>query len=313
MKRYSILWIFLLSVLFCSAQKAMSPPTVMIVPDDIYCKQHGYTINFNNQGIVETKPDYERALTEDAALHPVLTQIAELITDRNDRIVIIDLMTAIDNYKADRALDAANGTEESADEAIVRRSEADIIVKVHFDLIKNGPQRQVQYTITGTDAYTANKFAPITGVGEPSTNAAPAILVREAIFGKMDAFLEKVLAYYTNMVKNGRQVAINFKVTNGAGLTMDSKVGNNLLKEVIDDCLYDLSVDGNGLERVRGGSNFLNYSSIYIPLFANVRGRERKQKTEDVARKVSTMLESHNIKSHYTTVGLGKVNFYIGE
>ena len=129
----------------------------------------------------------------------------------------------------------------------------------------------------------------------------------------MDAFLEKVLAYYTNMVKNGRQVAINFKVTNGAGLTMDSKVGNNLLKEVIDDCLYDLSVDGNGLERVRGGSNFLNYSGIYIPLFANVRGRERKQKTEDVARKVSAMLESHNIKSHYTTVGLGKVNFYIGE
>ena len=30
------------------AQKAMTPPHVMVVPDLIYCKSHGFTQQFNN-------------------------------------------------------------------------------------------------------------------------------------------------------------------------------------------------------------------------------------------------------------------------
>ena len=41
------------------AQKVMTPPHVMVVPDLIYCKSHGYTQQFNNNGITEVIPAWK--------------------------------------------------------------------------------------------------------------------------------------------------------------------------------------------------------------------------------------------------------------
>ncbi len=315
MKRTMLLVLgVVMGVFAANAQKMMSPPTIMIVPDDIYCKTNGYTLSFNNQGSTEVRPDYEKALTEDQTLHAVLLQIGQLITDRNSSIEIVDILTAINNYKSDAAMNESNfGSEaESVDEAIIRNSQADILVKINFTLLKNGPQRQVQWTMAGIDAYTSMQFAPISGVGQPATATSPAILVREAVFGQMDAFLQKMLGYYQRMATNGRGISFNFKIADGSSLSMNSKTGEYTLQEVIDDFLYDNSVDGNGLEKVRGGSTFLNYQCVYVPLMAEVRGRMRKQNANQIARKLSTYLETdYGIQSEFKTIGLGKVNFYI--
>lgn len=310
--------LFVIAVTFCvvyssMAQKVMTPPHVMVVPDMIYCKSHGYVRQFDNMGITETVPDYEKALSEDPSLHSVLTQIAQLITDRNESIVIVDLLEAINNAKADAAMAAANDGDqsESVDEAIIRNSEADILVKVQFETLKNGPQSQVSYTLTGTDAYTNQMFAPISGIGSPSTSANTAVLLREAVFGNMDAFLSKMLSFYQNMTVKGRMVAFDIKVASTASVNMNSKVGEYTLREQIEDFLYDNSVDGNGLERVKSGNTFLQYQGVYIPLVATIRGRQRKQGAKDVAQKLVNFLGQNNINSEYKIRGLGKVNIYI--
>lgn len=296
-----------------SAQRAMTPPRVMILPDLIYCKAHGFTQQFNNMGIAETIPDYERAITEDPSLHSVLIQIAQLITDRNSDIVIVDLIEAINSAKADAAMAAANAGDqsESVDEAIIRNSEADILIKVQFDLLKNGPQYQVSYVLTGTDAYTNNMFAPITGMGAPSTSANPVILLREAVYSNMDAFLAKMLSFYTSMLTKGRMMAFEIKTTSTSSVNMNSKVGNYTLREVIEDFLYDNSVDGNGLERVRSGNTFLQYDGVYVPLISTIRGRQRKQAAKDVAQKLVNFLGDNGIIAEYKIRGLGKVNIFI--
>ena len=155
------------------AQKAMTPPHVMVVPDLIYCKSNGYVQQYNNNGVTETIPDYERALSEDPSLHAVLTQVKQLIAEKNSDIVLIDLIEAINNAKADAAMANANFADqsESIEEAIIRNSEADILVKVQFDMLKHGPNYQVSYTLNGTDAYTNRNFAPVEGMGKPSTSA----------------------------------------------------------------------------------------------------------------------------------------------
>ena len=314
MKKIFFLFAFLATVVGNAlAQKAMTPPHVMVVPDLIYCKSHGYTQQFNNMGITETVPDYEKALSEDPTLHSALIQIAQLITDRNNDIVIVDLLEAINNAKADAAMAAANAGDqsESVDEAIIRNSEADILVKVQFDLLKNGPQYQVSYTITGTDAYTNRMFAPISGMGAPSTSANPVVLLREAVFSNMDAFLTKMLSFYTGMVTKGRMVAFEIKTTSTSSVNMNSKVGEYTLREQIEDFLYDNSVDGNGLERVKSGSTFLQYDGVYVPLISTIRGRQRKQGAKDVAQKLVNYLEQNGISSEYKIRGLGKVNIYI--
>lgn len=164
-----------------SAQKVLTPPSIMIVPDIVYCNTNGYTVTGAGG---EKIADYEAALAQDPTLHSVLTQIAQLIKERNSEIVIVDLIEAINNAKSDEMMAIANSGSESEniDETIIRNSNADLLVKVHFDLIKNGPQYQVSYTLNGTDPYTSSNFAPIEGLGKPSTAASPvALLDRKSV------------------------------------------------------------------------------------------------------------------------------------
>lgn len=297
------------------AQKAMTPPHVMVVPDKIYCVSHGFTQQFNNNGITETIPDYERALTEDPTLHAVLAQIAQQImeADVNKKIVIIDLIEAINNAKADAAMAAANAGDESesVDEAIIRNSEADILVKVQFDLVKNGPEYRVSYVLKGTDAYTSRDFAPVSGLGKGSTSANPVVLLREAVFENMAPFTASLLKYYENMVENGRMVALEIKTTSTSSFNMNSKVGQYTLREQIEDFIYDNTVDGNGTERVQSGNTFMSYKGIYIPLQVTIRGRQRKQGAKDIAQKLVNFLEGNGVSADYKIRGLGKVNIYI--
>ena len=137
------------------------------------------------------------------------------------------------------------------------------------------------------------------------------MLLREAVFENMDAFLAKMLAYYNGMVKSGRMVAFDIKTTSTASVNMNSKVGEYTLREQIEDFLYDNSVDGNGLEHVKSGSTFMQYQGVYIPLIATIRGRQRKQGAKDVAQKLVNFLEGNGISSEYKIRGLGKVNIYI--
>ena len=311
MKRILTIVIALLAITGSTwAQKAMTPPPVMVVPDMIYCKAHGYVSK--PDGDTE-RPDYERALTEDPTLHSVLVQVAQLISDRNPDIVIVDLLEAINSAKNDAAMAAANSGDqyESVEESIIRNSEADILIKVQYDLLKNGPQYQVSYTITGTDAYTNRMFAPIEGMGAPSTSANPVVLLREAVYQNMDAFLAKVLQYYQGMVTKGRMVAFDIKTTESAGLSMNSKVGDITLHEFIEDFMFDNSVDGNGTERVKSGATFMQYQGVYIPLISTIRGRQRKQGAKDVAQKLVNELANKGVTAEFKVRGLGKVNLYI--
>lgn len=293
-----------------SAQKVLTPPSIMIVPDIVYCNTNGYTVTGAGG---EKIADYEAALAQDPTLHSVLTQIAQLIKERNSEIVIVDLIEAINNAKSDEMMAIANSGSESEniDETIIRNSNADLLVKVHFDLIKNGPQYQVSYTLNGTDPYTSSNFAPIEGLGKPSTAASPVALLREAVYDNMDGFLDMLLKYYNNMLTGGRMVAFEIKVRNNSDLTMNTKVGEYTLREEIEDFLYDNSVDGKGLENVKSGSSFMQYKGVYIPLIATIRGRQRKQGAKDVAQKLVNFLADKNIKAEHKILGLGKVNIYI--
>ncbi len=313
-KKMKRIFFVIFALLLCCgsfAQKAMTPPHVMVVPDLIFCKANGYIRQFNNNGITETIPDYERALSEDPSLHAVLTQIKQLIAENNSDIVLIDLIEAINNAKADHAMSEANfgDQSESIEESIIRNSEADILIKVQYDIAQHGPQYQISYTLNGTDAYTNRNFAPVEGMGKPSTSANPVVLLREAVYDNMKPFLDLMLSYYNNMITKGRMVAFDIKTT--GGVNMNTKVGQYTLREQIEDFLYDNSVDGNGLERVKGGNTFLQYQGVYIPLVTTIRGRQRKQGAKDVAQKLVNFLEENGVNADFKIRGLGKVNIYI--
>ena len=73
-----VLLLFLGGVVFAQAKK----PTIMVVPSDAWCFQHGYMTTFDNQGVVEKIPDYSSALSQDPDLLLVIGKINTLMTDR---------------------------------------------------------------------------------------------------------------------------------------------------------------------------------------------------------------------------------------
>lgn len=295
------------------AQKPLTPPHVLILPDMIYCKNHGYIQKFDNMGVIEEIPDYERAINEDATLHSALTQLAQLITDRNSDIVIKDLNECINLAKTDAALSNAAGGDvsESIEEAIIRNSNADIIIKLNFDLIKTGPQYAVSYTINGVDSYTGRAFAPLEGVGKESTSANPVLMLREALYGQMDAYLRKMYQFYRTMMDKGRMISFDIKITSSSPHRMSTRFGELTLAEYIDDFLYDNSQDGGGLEQMKGGDTFAQYQGVYIPVSATIRGRQRRQGAKDVAQRLVNHLNDIGVDADFKVVGLGKVNVFI--
>ena len=72
-----ILFCFVLSL---SAQE--KKPTIMVVPSDVWCNQHGYMTTFDNQGSLQKVPDYKTALQSDADLLLVIGAINTLMADR---------------------------------------------------------------------------------------------------------------------------------------------------------------------------------------------------------------------------------------
>ncbi len=294
------------------AQRLMTPPHVLIVPDMLYCSNNGYIIDAEVGGTMRAVPDYERALAEDATLHNALMQVAQLINERNSDIVLVDLLETINLAKNDAEIADENGAaDETVAESIIRNSNADIIIKVNYDLLRNGPSYRISYTLQGTDAYTGRNFAPLEGVGAEATASNPVVLLREAIYGGMDSFLTKILAYYNGMRDHGRMVAFDITTAAGSGITMNSRVGDLSLREFIEDYLYDHSVDGSGTERVRGGDTFLHYDGVYIPLTTTVRGRQRRQGAKDVAQGLVNALADKGIEAGFKIVGLGRANIYI--
>ena len=53
-----IIAVFLNMAAFSQAKK----PTIMVVPSDVWCIQNNFSSTYDNQGVQETIPDYNRAL-----------------------------------------------------------------------------------------------------------------------------------------------------------------------------------------------------------------------------------------------------------
>ena len=82
MKCKCILSVALLAVFSLSAMGQAKKPTLMVVPSDAWCKEHGYEQTFDNQGTAEQIPDYKAAVSSDKQLNAVISKINLLMADR---------------------------------------------------------------------------------------------------------------------------------------------------------------------------------------------------------------------------------------
>lgn len=315
MKRYIITALLALCVAMAFGQARK--PSLMVVPSENWCYQHGYMQDFDDQGTIVQIPDYQKALRENSELSVVITKIGILMADRG--FPLVDLkqqMTTNTNVNAQmHALQSktsgANVAESPLDK-IKRTAKADILLEVGWTLNQTGPKRSVTYILAGKDAYSNKQVAGAEGTGAPSFTSELPVLLEEAVQNNMDNFSAQLQAHFDDMMTNGREVAVDVMVfDNGSGVDLESEFGGQELTEVITDWM-DQNTMNHRYTTADGSENFLQFTQVRIPLY---KANGSPMDTYDFTSQLRKFLRAapYNLQSKLNRVGLGRCMLIIGE
>lgn len=311
-------YILALLMTFChlSSFGQAKKPTLMVIPSDAWCKQHGFTQSYSNQGTMETVSDYKMAVSSDMQLNAVISKINNLMADRG--FPLKDLQQTIKSISADAAEDALitskNGSQitESPLDRLRRRAKADIILEIEWTINKIGPKSSVTYNLRGLDAYSNKQVAGAEGTGKGSFSAEIPVLLEEAVQDHMDMFTQRLQNHFDDMMENGREVTLVFKVfDNGSGLDFEQEYEDYELNEIIDNWLSDNCVN-HRFNKSDATESMILYEQVRIPLYkSNGVAMDTYSFARDIARFFKK--EPYNIPIKTVNKGLGKCELIFGE
>lgn len=291
-------------------------PTLMVMPSDAWCNEHGYMQSFDNQGTTEKVPDYKAAVSTDKQLNAVIAKINNLMADRG--FPLKDLQQTLKTLNNDAAEDAlitskaGNTITETPLDRLRRRAKPDIILELDWTVNKMGPKSTITYNLRGLDAYSDKQIAGSEGTGKGSFSAEIPVLLEEAVQDHMDAFCERLQNHFDDMMQNGREVSLIMKVfDNGSGLDFEKEYGDEELNEVIDNWLSNNCVN-HRFNKSDGTETTLVYDQVRIPLY---KENGQAMDTYAFARNLARFLKAapYNIPVKTVNKGLGKCQLIFGE
>lgn len=297
---------------FAQAKK----PTLMVMPSDAWCNEHGYMQAYDNQGSIEKVPDYKAAVSTDKQLNAVISKINNLMADRG--FPLKDLQQTLKAVNTDAAEDAlitskgGNSVAESPLDRLRRRAKPDIIMELDWTVNKMGPKSSVTYNLRALDAYSNKQIAGSEGTGKGSFSAELPVLLEEAVQDHMDEFCQRLQAHFDDMMQNGREVSLIMKVfNNGSGLDFEKEYGDEELNEVIDNWLSDNCVN-HRFNKSDGTETTIVYDQVRIPLY---KENGQAMDTYAFARNLARFFKvaPYNIPIKTVNKGLGKCELIFGE
>ena len=162
---------------FAQAKK----PTLMVMPSDAWCNEHGYMQAYDNQGSIEKVPDYKAAVSTDKQLNAVISKINNLMADRGFPLKDLQqTLRAVNTDAAEDALITSKGGNSVAESPLVRlrrRAKPDIIMELDWTVNKMGPKSSVTYNLRALDAYSNKQIAGSEGTGKGSFSAELPVLL----------------------------------------------------------------------------------------------------------------------------------------
>ena len=307
-----VLLLFLGGVVFAQAKK----PTIMVVPSDAWCFQHGYMTTFDNQGVVEKIPDYSSALAQDPDLLLVIGKINTLMTDRG--FPLKNLETVVKSIRQQNAEDnliqsktSGAGLSENPIDRFRRTARADIILQLTWTINTSGPKKSITYNLQGLDSYTNKQIAGAQGTGGNSFSAEIPVLLEEAVMAHMDNFCQQLVSHFEDVHHNGREVNVSVRVfDNGSGLDLESEFGGEELSEIIDNWMSAHTVNHN-YNKSEASETFIQFEQVRIPLY---KENGSAMDTEGFVRELRKfLLNSYQIQSKVLPRGLGHCILVLGE
>ena len=322
MKKVLLTMVALVMALCCSAQSAAGDanqrkamkPIIMVVPEKAWCVNQGFVRDDNPKS-----PDYEKALLNDDVLN-VITKMGGIMQERG--YPLKNLQAALDELKNEGAMDLAltsKGDGEIVEDELdqlTRVAQADILVNIAFTRTTYGPRNMVEFRVTSIDAATSKQIGGETG--KSSASGAPiSTLLEESVLGFIDNFTNSIQRHFEDLVANGREGSVIFKMASDCPLNFESEVTFNgetgELNEVIDYWMNEHAVNGsftqNGKTR-----NRLSYEQVRFPLFGNSKfgGKPKAINMDGFIKPITSFLSQFGLSVSTTPVGIGKAYVVLG-
>jgi len=317
MKKYALLSILLLSTIigFSQAKK----PTIMVIPSDNWCIKNGYVQSQDVMGTIKTFPDYKAAVQNDTELLMVLSKINTLMADRGFPLKNLEsVLKTLETQSAEVSLlNSKSGADlaESPIDVLTRTANADIIIQLTYVVNTVGPKKSITFMLQGLDAYTNKQIAGAQGTGQPSFSTELTVLLEEAVISYIDDFNSRLQSHFNDLFANGREVALQVRVFNGAAFDIEQEFdwkGKKLeCGEIIEDWVADNTVQKR-YSLSSSSENRMIFEQVRIPLFDD---RDRPMDTRRWVRDLRTMLTGapFNTPVKIYTRGLGEVWLILGE
>lgn len=316
MKCKCILSVALLAVFSLSAMGQAKKPTLMVVPSDAWCKEHGYEQTFDNQGTAEQIPDYKAAVSSDKQLNAVISKINLLMADRGFPLKDLQQsVKSISSLSAEDRLITSKGSGsailESPLDRLRRTAKADIILEIDWTVNTVGPKSSVTYNLRALDAYSNKQVAGAEGTGQSSFSAELPVLLEEAVQDHMDSFVERLQAHFDDLLANGREVVLDMRVFDSSAVDFTTEYDGYELNEVIDNWLADNCVN-HRFNKSDATESMILYEQVRIPLY---KANGMAQDTYGFARELARYLGAapYNIPVKTVNRGLGRCLLVFGE
>lgn len=310
MKRLLILLFVVLitTLVFSQAKK----PTLMVVPSDLYCNQHGYMQTFSNQGSTEMVPDYKKALQNDSQLLTAITVIGQMMADRGFPLKLME--QELKNLNQESAEDALLTSKSGADVAespvdrLKKRSKSDIILQVTWLVNRTGPKYSLTFNLQGIDAYTNKQIAACQGTGDPTFTAELPVLLEESIANHLETFTTQLQNHFDDMFENGREITLRVKKWEDSEFDLESEFDGTELSDIIEDWISANTVKGR-FNTTDATENFMYFEQVRIPLYdQNQRAMDARRWTRDLINKLKT----YGVPAKLMMKGLGQATIVIG-
>ena len=291
-------------------------PTLMVVPANSWCAEHGYLQKNTHQGATTQTPDYETALNNSVELVSVITKIGELMADRG--FPLKDLSQVIKSIRQDEAEDEMLTSRtsgamlaETQYDRLLKRAKADILLEVVWKVNKSGPRNSVTYILRGIDTYTNKQIAASQGTGNPSVSAELPVLLEEAVLENMDNFNYQLMNHFQDLLANGREVSIGIRVfDDGSDLSLESEYSDKELSEIIEDWMEQHTV-AHRFNLTDATETMMNFEQVRIPLY---KDNGQATDTRNFVNELRKYLKStFDVTSKIVTKGLGRADLVLGE
>lgn len=288
----------------------------MVVPSDAWCKAHGFTQKFDNQGTTEIISDYQAAVSSDMQLNSVISKINILMADRGfplkdlqQNIKSISNLSTEDRLITSKASGAA--ITESPLDKLRRTAKADIILEIEWTVNKIGPKSSITYNLRGLDAYSNKQVAGAQGTGKGSFSAELPVLLEEAVQDHMDSFVERLQAHFDDILANGRECTLDMRIFDTSAVDFEKEYGDFELNEVIDNWLSDNCVQ-HRFNKSDATESMILYEQVRIPMY---KANGQAQDTYGFARDLARFLKAapYNITVKTINRGLGRCLLVFGE